>query len=123
GQALLPIYLEENISRQYRRSFPSSQRTLITAHKKTELDPRYVNNRNIEAYFEFIHGDVDIYEDNILILNKPFLSPTAESAPIFYKFYITDTLFTNEGDFVELSFVPRNKEDRLFSGKLQVTLD
>lgn len=122
-QALLPVYLEENVSRRYLRVSPRATKTLVTAHKKTELDPRYVNNRNIEAYFEFIHGNVDLYEDNILILNKPFLSPTAQSAPLFYKFYITDTLSTNEGKFVELMFVPRNNEDRLFSGKLQITLD
>lgn len=123
GEKLLPVYLEEQVSRQYLRAFPSAEKELVTAHQKTELDPRYVNNRNIEAYVNYIHGDIDIYEDNILVLNKPFLGPTAESAPVFYKFYITDTLSTNEGPVVELAFVPRNKEDRLFAGKLQVTLD
>ncbi|WP_257658351.1 DUF5686 and carboxypeptidase-like regulatory domain-containing protein [Parapedobacter lycopersici] len=123
GKALLPVFLEEHVARQYLRAFPKAAKTLVTAHRKTELDPRYVNNRNIEAYMEYIHGDVDIYDDNILILNKPFLGPTAESAPLFYKYYITDTLSTGEGTFIELTFVPRNREDRLFAGKLQVTLD
>ncbi len=123
GRALLPIYLEENLSHRYKRLYPGAEKTIVTANKKTELDKRYINNENIETYFKFIHGDVDIYENNILVLNKPFLSPTADAAPLFYKFFITDTVTTAEGQFVELTFVPRNDEDRLFSGKLQVTLD
>ena len=123
GRSLLPIYLEENLAQHYQRLAPKASKTIVTANKKTELDKRYVNNENIEAYFKFIHGDIDIYENNILILNKPFLGPTAEAAPLFYRFYITDTISNTEGQFVELTFVPRNNEDRLFSGKLQVTQD
>ena len=123
GRSLLPVYLEENLSHRYQRLHPKTEKTIVTANKKTELDKRYINNENIETYFKFIHGDVDIYENNILILNKPFLSPTADAAPLFYKFFITDTVSNAEGQFVELTFVPRNNEDRLFSGKLQVTLD
>ncbi|WP_353128447.1 DUF5686 and carboxypeptidase-like regulatory domain-containing protein [Parapedobacter pyrenivorans] len=123
GRPLLPIYLEENLSKRYLRLQPKAAKTILTANKKTQLDQRYVNNENIESYFRFIHTDVDIYENNILILNKPFLSPTADAAPLFYKFFITDTLSNAEGQFVELTFVPRNETDRLFSGKLQVTLD
>jgi len=123
GRSLLPVYLEENLSHRYQRLYPKAEKTIVTAHKKTELDKRYINNQNIETYFNFIHGDVDIYENNILILNKPFLSPTADASPIFYKFFITDTVSNAEGKFVELTFVPRNDEDRLFSGKLQIALD
>ena len=123
GTKLLPVYLEEQVARQYQRKSPATTKTLITAKKKTELDSRFVNNQNTESILNYIHGDIDIYENNILVLNRPFLSPTAESAPLFYKFYITDTLSNHDGTFVELTFVPRNEEDRLFSGKLQVTLD
>ncbi|SFC41546.1 CarboxypepD_reg-like domain-containing protein [Parapedobacter composti] len=123
GRSVLPVYLEENVSTRYLRMRPKTSKTIVSATKKTELDQRYVNNRNIEAYFKFIHGDIDIYENNILILNKPFLSPTADAAPVFYKFFILDTLSIDQGQFVELLFVPRNEQDRLFSGKLQIALD
>lgn len=123
GHSLLPIYLEENLSKQYRRHHPQATKTVLTANKKTNLDARYVNNENIQTYFNFIYTDVDIYENNVLILNKPFLSPTASVAPLFYKFFITDTISTPEGQFVELSFMPRNETDRLFSGRLHITLD
>lgn len=123
GRSLLPIYLEENLSKRYQRLQPKAVKTIVAASKKTQLDQRYVNNQNIASYFKFIHTDVDIYDNNILILNKPFLSPTSDAAPLFYKFFITDTISNAEGQFAELTFVPRNEADRLFSGKLQVTLD
>ena len=123
GRSLLPIYLEENLTKQFRRMHPTATKTITIANKKTELDARYVNNENIQTYFNFIHTDVDIYENNVLILNKPFLSPVADASPLFYKFFITDTVSTSEGRFVELTFVPRNKVDRLFSGRLHITLD
>ncbi|MGV3761674.1 DUF5686 family protein [Parapedobacter sp.] len=123
GRSLLPIYLEENMSKQYRQLYPKATKTVLVANKKTELDARYVNNDNIQTYFNFIYADVDIYENNVLILNKPFLSPIADAAPLFYKFFITDTISSAEGQFVDLTFVPRNQTDRLFSGRLRVTLD
>lgn len=123
GRPLLPIYLEERLSKRYQRLHPKRAKTVVTANKKTELDARFINNQNIQTYFNFIYTDVDIYENNVSILNKPFLSPTADAAPLFYKFFITDTTSTAEGRFVEVTFVPRNEADRLFSGRLHVTLD
>jgi hypothetical protein len=51
------------------------------------------------------------------------LSPIADSAPTFYRFYITDTLKNESPKLVELSFAPRNAGDFLFQGRLYVTLD
>jgi len=58
-----------------------------------------------------------------MILTRQLLSPIADHAPDFYKFFIVDTLQTAQGKFIELSFTPRNKADLLFEGKLKVTTD
>lgn len=123
GRPLLPIFLEENMSRRYERLAPRASKTIHVATKKTELDKRYVNNENIQTYIRFLHNDVDIYANNIIILNRPFLGPLAENSPLFYRFYITDTVRAHEGDFIELNFVPRNDKDALFSGKLLISTD
>lgn len=123
GRPLLPIFLEENMSRHYERLAPRASKAVNVATQKTELDKRYVNNENIQTYIKFLHNDVDIYANNIILLNRPFLGPLAESSPLFYRFYITDTVRTATGDFVELSFVPRNDKDALLSGKLHISTD
>lgn len=123
GKSVLPIYLEENISHQKERMRPRASSNHVVAKRKTELDKRYVNNENIETLIKFLHTDVDVYDNNILVLNRAFLSPLADSSPLFYRFYLGDTIDIASGKYVELFYEPRNKEDRLFKGKLQITTD
>ncbi len=123
GQAILPLYLEENISNKYLRKNPDKKKTVITATKRVQFDERYVKNENISKYLKHLYQDVDLYENNLYVVTNSFLSPIADMAPTFYKFYITDTVMADGIKLVELSFFPRNKNDLLFQGKLYVTLD
>ena len=50
GRSLLPIYLEENLSKRYQRLHPGATKTIVSASQKTQLDQRYVNNENMESY-------------------------------------------------------------------------
>ncbi|WP_028297843.1 DUF5686 and carboxypeptidase-like regulatory domain-containing protein [Olivibacter sitiensis] len=123
GRALVPVYLGESFALHFKGRFPKINRTLVTAEQKTKLDERYVNNENLNTYFDFLNKEVDIYDNDILILGRPFLSPIAESALLFYNYYVTDTVDVNGAGFVEVTFLPRNDKDRLFSGKLHVSMD
>lgn len=123
GRLLLPIYLEENLAQEYRRKQSPGKKTYIEKTLKTELDPRYINNENIQSSIQYIFKDIDLYENNILIYNRPFLSPVGQGAPLFYKYYIKDTLIENSIPYVRLDFEPRNDEDRLFKGEIWISLD
>ncbi len=123
GKALLPLYLEENLSEKYFRKRPEKNKTIPKGRKRVEFDERFINNESISTYLKHLYQDVDIYENNIYVLTNSFLSPIADMAPTFYKYYITDTVSADGIRLVELSFFPRNKNDLLFQGKLYVTLD
>jgi len=123
GQAILPIYIEENISQNYLRKSPQKHKSIVTANKQVTFDERYINNESISRYMKNLYQDIDIYENNLYVVTNSFLSPIADMAPSFYKFYITDTVAYQGIKLVELSFYPRNKTDLLFEGKLYVTLD
>ncbi len=124
GRTLLPVYLEEQLTTKYRSANPAKQKDIVNARKKVEFDDRYIQNHNIEAFLRFLYRDMDIYDNDILILAKPFLSPVAPTAPLFYKYYITDTLARGtDSAAVSLSFEPRNPTDRLFRGKISISLD
>jgi len=123
GKALLPLYLEENISQKYMRKSPEKKKTIVKASKHVTFDERFINNESISGYMKHLYQDADIYENNLYIITNSFLSPIADMAPTFYKFYITDTVSADGIKLVELSFSPRNKNDFLFTGKLYVTLD
>ena len=122
GKVLLPLYLEETITEQYKSSQLNKTKAEIKAHQKATFDDNYIDNEGITKYLTFLYNEIDIYDNNTTLLTNPFLSPIADNAPLFYKFYITDTITTQTPKLAELTFVPRNP-GFLFQGKLYVTLD
>lgn len=119
----LPAYIEERLSQIYSRKKPNTTKQLILAEQRAQFDPKFVDNNGLSAYFNKLYQDIDIYDSNIELVTNQFLSPIAGSSPTFYRFYITDTIKTEQPYLVELSFFPRNKADLLFQGKLYITLD
>lgn len=122
GKSLLPIYLQETISKNYYRKNPQSEKSLVTAHKKVSFDD-YIDNQGLSTYLNHLYQDINIYDNNISILTNQFLSPISEVSPLFYKFYLSDTLMVNNVMLYELTFVPRNDTDFLFQGMLYITMD
>ncbi|MEJ7681177.1 MAG: hypothetical protein WKG06_25695 [Segetibacter sp.] len=91
GKALLPVYLEENISQKYYRKNPEKTKTYLLGNKKVNFGD-YVDNNGISNYLNRLYENVDVYQNNISLLSNQFLSPIADMAPSFYRFYITDTV-------------------------------
>ncbi len=122
GKSLLPIYLDEKLSENYYRKNPEKKRTVVLGQKGVNFG-NYIDNEGLGQYFKHLYYDVDIYTNNIFLVSVMFLSPISNSAPTFYKFFITDTVVVNNTKVVELSFTPRNTTDQLFEGKIYITLD
>jgi hypothetical protein len=122
GRALMPIYLQENISDVYYRKDPEKKKEVMTGDKKMTFSD-FIDNQGLTSYIKHIYQDVDIYQDNITVVTNQFLSPIANLSPDFYRFYITDTITENGQKLVRLFFSPRNKTDFLFQGTIYITLD
>ncbi len=123
GKTLLPVYMEEKLSKTYYRKAPYTKKQIIEGSKQVKYDAKYVDNQGLAAYFNRLYQDINIYDNNISLVTNQLLSPIANHSPEFYKFFITDTLKDQQPWLVELSFTPRNTTDLLFEGKLYVTLD
>ncbi|WP_460879501.1 DUF5686 and carboxypeptidase-like regulatory domain-containing protein [Pontibacter rugosus] len=123
GKAILPFYMQEEITEQYYRKNPESRKTLVKAEKKVNFG-EFVDNKGMMTYMQHMYQDVDIYDNNITILTNQFLSPIADMAPTFYKFYLKDTVTTDSGQqLAKLLFEPRNPSAFMFTGEMFVTLD
>ncbi|GEM63120.1 membrane protein [Sphingobacterium faecium NBRC 15299] len=120
---LLPAFMEEKLSKVYYRKDPKKTKQYIVGEQRAQFDPKFIDNDGLSAYFNKLYESVDIYDNNITLVTNQFLSPIANSSPTFYKFFITDTIKTQQPWLVELSFFPRNKADMLFKGQLYITLD
>lgn len=123
GSRLLTMFMQEQLSDVYSKNDPKAFKKRVKSVKQTDFDPRYVNNHNIQSYLSYLFQDIEIYDENIFLIDKLFLSPIANNAPVFYKYYLTDTVQNNEGRFIEVSFEPRNKTDLLLSGRLHISMD
>jgi hypothetical protein len=122
GKALLPVYLEENLSQKYYRKNPEKIKTYVLGNKKVNFGD-YVDNAGISTYLKRLYENVDVYQNNISLLSNQFLSPIADMAPTFYRFYIRDTVEKEGIKLIRLSFSPKNLNDLLFKGTIFVTLD
>jgi hypothetical protein len=123
GQNMLPLYMDEKLSDNYFRKNPDTRKQVITAQKQVKYDENFIDNQGLNTYFNRMYQDIDIYDNNIMLLSNEMLSPIADNAPTFYKFFITDTIKDQNPQLIELSFTPRNKTDLLFQGHLYVTMD
>jgi hypothetical protein len=122
GRAMLPFYIDEVSTKKYYRKNPEKYKTYIIAEKKVNFG-EYLDVEGMNAYLDRMYEDVDVYQNNISLLGNQFLSPIADMAPTFYRFYIADTTEVDGVKLVRLNFAPRNLSDLLFKGTLFVTLD
>ena len=122
GRALIPVYLEEKLSQNYYRKNPFKNKSYILAEKKVNYSD-LLDNNGITDYLKRLYADINIYDNDVTILTSQFLSPIADLAPQFYRFFITDTVENDGIKLVKLNFMPRNATDLLFKGIMYVTLD
>jgi hypothetical protein len=123
GKSLLPVYLEETLSKKYFRKKPEKTKTIVVGEKRVNYG-EYIDNGGVSSYLNRLYMDIDIYDNNIPLFTYEFLSPIADLAPTFYMYYIRDTITDANGQkLIKLYFTPRNTNDLLFRGNMWITLD
>lgn len=123
GKNTMPVYLQEKLSNNYYRKSPEKKKTVILADKHVNFNSAIIDNNGLSVYLNRMYADINIYDNDLLIATTEFLSPIANSAPTFYKYFITDTIKSQSPQLIELSFIPRNAQDLLFTGRMYVTDD
>ncbi len=122
GKPFLPIYIQETASKVFFRKKPKTTREHRHGVKMSGLDD-YWDNEGVAALMDVLYQDVNIYDNNINIIDIQFTSPLSYLAPTFYRFYIIDTVEVNGRECIDLAFIPANKQDFGFVGDLFITND
>ncbi len=122
GKGILPMFIKEALSKCYYRKNPAGNKEIIRGEKTINLD-EYIDNKGVTANINYLYQNINIYNNDILFLTNKFLSPIANGAPVFYRYFIIDTLRVNDVDCIKLLFEPRNRADFLFEGYLYITQD
>jgi hypothetical protein len=122
GQQVLPVYLKEMVSDFYYRKNPANEKIIRKGTKRVNFDG-ILDDEGISDYIDYLNQDIDIYNNDITLVTRKFIGPLAASSPVFYKFYIADTLVVDGQQCIKVFFSPRNKTDLLFQGYLFITAD
>ncbi|MES2389645.1 MAG: DUF5686 family protein [Bacteroidota bacterium] len=122
GVSLLPVFLQERLTSNFYRKNPRKTKTFVKAEKKVSFE-QYIDNNGLSSYLNHIYQDIDIYDNNISVVTNQFLSPISDNGPLFYQYFIVDTVTLDNIKLVHMDFVPRNTTDFLFQGQMYISLD
>ncbi len=122
GKELIPAYQRETVSDVYFRKSPETQTAFVRGTKHTDWTGAF-DDDGVATYLKRLYIDANIYNNEIELFKKPFLSPLSPLAPQLYRFYIMDTAMVDGQRCINLAFFPRSKADLTFEGNLYITDD
>lgn len=115
GTTYLPAILSESISNFYFKNNPQKKKEIVEATRVTGVDNLQFNQFLGDMYF-----DINIYDNNINILNRSFISPVSNFARNYYRFYLEDSTFIDQQWCYKLRFVPKRTGDMTFHGEMWI---
>ena len=123
NKLILPISIDETVSEFVYRKSPQSKKTYITGQQSSGINDLFQTGDILNVVMKDVFTDVDLYDDQIRLLQYPFTSPIGKDAIAFYRFYIQDTLKIERDSCIHLHFLPNNQMDFGFRGDLYILKD
>lgn len=124
NKLILPISVDETVSQKVYRKNPKSEKTIIKGMNSTGINELFATGDMLGTVLKDVFADINIYDNDIRLLQTRFVSPISSSSAIsFYKYYIMDTLYVDKDLCIHLTFVPQNSQDFGFTGHLYVLND
>ncbi len=119
GKQILNLSLKEKLSTVIWRDSPRARKQVERGVRSVGIDEAF-EQQNIRKMLDDALREINIYSNDIALMQNRFVSPLSNIAADYYKFFITDTLDVDGLRCVELSFSPKNPESFSFNGKLYV---
>ena len=122
GKPILNVSVKEKISTEYFRKKPHNEKELVRGNKSAGIDEVF-DQESIQRFLEDVFREVNIFENDITIMQNRFVSPLSSIGENFYKYYLTDTIPIDGVNCIELSFVPFTPESFGFTGRIYVPVE
>jgi len=124
GNKILTVSVKEKRSDHHYRQNPQSDREVVQGIRRNGLDD-ITDQESMHTFLADIFREIDLYQNDITLLQNRFVSPLGRLATDFYKFYLSDTIAdTTPGDsLIVLSFAPHNPQSFGFLGRIYVPLN
>ena len=113
---IIPVYLKETNEKIYGDNILKKERIDVEGERNTGI----VQTGFVMDRMSNLMKTVDIYNDDIEILNKSFVSPISNRGYGQYEYLLRDSIFEDNKKFYEILYFPRNSQDLLFEGRFKV---
>ncbi len=114
-KSYLPAILSESVSDFYFKNNPKKKKEVVKATRISGVD-----NLHLNQFLGDMYLDVNVYDNYIVLFNKAFVSPAANNARSFYRFYLEDSTFIGNQWCYKLTFKPKRKGDMVFEGEMWI---
>jgi hypothetical protein len=111
----LPIFITESLSDLYFRSNPNLKKEVIKASKVTGIE-----NTSITSVMGDMYQNINVYDNNLLIFGKDFVSPISDNGFFYYKYYLEDSLFIDGIKCYHIRFKSKRPQELCFSGNMWI---
>ena len=115
GKNFLPVILSESVSDYYYRKNPKKKREVVKASRISGVE-----NLELNQFLGDMYLDVNVYDNNLDLFNKSFISPASDYARNFYRFYLEDSTFIDNYWCYKLTFKPKRTGDMTFIGEMWI---
>lgn len=123
NKLILPLSVDETVTHHIYRKDPKKEKTIVLGQRATGVNDLIQTGEMLNTVLKDVFTDVDLYDDQIRLLQYPFTSPIGKDAIAFYRFYIVDTVYVDRDECYHLEFTPNNQQDFGFRGELWVLTD
>ena len=120
---ILPVSVEETVKQKLFRKNPRTEKEIIKGESSTGVNDIFQTGDILNTVMRDVFTDIDIYDDQVRLFQYPFTSPIGKDAIMFYRFYITDTLYVGNDRCIMLDFTPNNQQDFGFRGQIYIKDD
>ncbi len=121
GKPILNVSVKEKLSTELFRRQPNTAKEYVKGVKRAGLD-EIVDEESVQRFLDDVFKEVDIFDNNIAIMQNRFVSPLSKIGANFYKYYLSDTIPVDGVQCIELSFAPFNNRTFGFFGRIYVPL-
>ncbi len=111
----LPVFMTESLSDFYYRKNPKSEKEIIKATRVSGIE-----NNSVSQFLGDMYQNVNIYDNNIIVFGKSFVSPLSGLGLGFYDYYLEDSTFIDDKWCYNIIFQPKRKQELTFKGDFWV---
>ncbi|MCU0434417.1 MAG: DUF5686 and carboxypeptidase regulatory-like domain-containing protein [Bacteroidia bacterium] len=111
----LPLFFSESVSDFYYRTDPRLRKEVIKGSKVSGVEDASISKLTGEMY-----QNANLYDNNILLFGKLFVSPISDNGIFYYKYYLNDSLMVGGHWCYHIQFKPRRKQELLFEGNMWI---